>query len=1187
MNSSFSFGKTWWGRKWIEAMERIDYDTNRLPRGRAYARNGSVLKIDIKESKIFAKVQGRLAEPYDISIKLKEFNKNEINKITDIVSSNPSIASELNLGKLPSKVLEILENEKINLLPESWNDITAKCSCPDWANPCKHLAAVYYIISNEIDKDPFILFNLRGLETKELIKAAGFSFENLFEKRKEKLFSAPEFINFKNFKLKEDIEEIDLNFKPLNISSLFALLQPKPLFYQFGDFKEILYKVYENVIKNIKDIKTEEEISFKNIDFFLKFSEKGKNFFVCPEINYFKGKNSSLNVPFLFEDKIRIEKAKGLLLNLEDVFDLFLKIPLNISLENNSISSRFLNFATSVALSLVKSCLFLPEVELKENGSFSINYFPIVEEEKVKKTIEILKSIMPLNFGFREDGFLLKPDGVLEIISLIIKNIVIKFSDINVEDKILNTFFKGKIYKANKFEEMQTAKAVSSWISTVSMRKSPIQPVIKIDKLKDEFFEINIDIQNKEDPFSPIYPLSKLFSGEDKIFSLPLEIIKTEVSKQISISAEYFPQLIRILDKKGKESVIIGMDEMAQVLDKTSGILNVLGIKIIFPKELKKLSEIKLSVKSHFKEKKDTISYLDLENILDFSWEISISDKSISKEEFFKLVKSAKDLVRFKDEYLLIKPEEVQSIIEKLNKPFPKKSSMEILQASFLGEMDGFDFKLNDALKKFIENIKSIKEIKVPKELKGILRHYQERGFKWLYKNTINGFGSCLADDMGLGKTIQVIALILKLKEEKYLEKMPVLVVCPTTLIGNWYKEILRFAPSLKVSIYHGTERILERKGVDIVLTSYGILRKDLKKFKDFHWGLLVIDEAQNIKNPETDQTRAVKSIKAKAYIAMSGTPVENRLTELWSIYDFLNKGYLGKIKDFRQKFAIPIEKYREKEKIEKFQKIISPFLLRRSKADKEIISDLPDKIIYEEYCYLTKEQAALYKEVVDTIMRGIEESKGIERKGLIFKLITSLKQICNHPIHYLKKGKPLKHLSGKSEKTIDLIEKILKLKEKVIIFTQYKEMASLLVEMIKLELNKDCFFFYGGLSRKARDKMVEDFQKKDDCQIMVISLKAGGVGLNLTSATNVIHYDLWWNPAVEAQATDRSYRIGQKKNVIVHRLLTIGTFEEKIDEMLKKKQELADLSISKGEIFLTELTNKELKEIFYLTKES
>jgi SNF2 family DNA or RNA helicase len=358
-----------------------------------------------------------------------------------------------------------------------------------------------------------------------------------------------------------------------------------------------------------------------------------------------------------------------------------------------------------------------------------------------------------------------------------------------------------------------------------------------------------------------------------------------------------------------------------------------------------------------------------------------------------------------------------------------------------------------------------------------------------------------------------------------------------------------------------------------------------LSKLSAFEWPVVIIDEAQNIKNPDTDQTRAVKLLKARAFIAMSGTPVENRLSELWSIFDFTNKGYLGHMSGFQQKFALPIEKYRNREQIEKLKAATGPFIMRRLKSDRTIIDDLPEKLVFEEYCYLTKEQSALYRQVVKNTMKVIEESEGIERKGLIFSLITSLKQICNHPAHFSKKGRADKNLSGKTERLIELTEKILNVREKALIFTQYREMGDILTEIIESEHGEEALFFHGGLTRKKRDAMVDSFQEDGIHNIMIISLKAGGTGLNLTSASNVIHYDLWWNPAVEEQATDRTYRIGQKRNVMVHRLITLGTFEEKIDEMIKAKRELADLTVATGERWLTEMSDRELRNLFALTK--
>ena len=548
-----------------------------------------------------------------------------------------------------------------------------------------------------------------------------------------------------------------------------------------------------------------------------------------------------------------------------------------------------------------------------------------------------------------------------------------------------------------------------------------------------------------------------------------------------------------------------------------------------------------------------------------------------------ELARSAEGVVKFRDQYLLLEPEAVKKIMDKLESPLPELSSAEALKASITGEAAGVPFQFEEVLQKLLQDLGREEKVKLPAGLNADLRPYQQRGFNWLYANTVKGLGSCLADDMGLGKTVQVLALLLKYKEEGRL-KHPALVVCPTTLLGNWAKECQKFAPSLHADIYHGGKRRLVTKSMDLVLTSYGLLRRDMEKFKRKKWGLVVIDEAQNIKNPGTEQTKAVKSLRGQSFIAMSGTPVENRLMELWSIFDFINQGYLGKRQDFIKNVAVPIEKYRDKEKIRKLRQAVAPFLLRRVKSDKTVIRDLPRKAVKNEYCYLSREQAALYQQVTDSVMREIEQGEGIARKGLVFKLMTALKQICNHPVQYTKKGSARKAHSGKAEKALFLVENIIARGEKALLFTQYREMGELLVNLIQEEMQEEALFFHGGLSRKKRDQMVEEFQANGRVSpLMVVSLKAGGSGLNLTAATNVIHYDLWWNPAVEDQATDRTYRIGQARDVQVYRLINLGTFEEKIDEMINAKKELAELTVAAGESRLSELSNKDLRALFTL----
>ena len=491
----------------------------------------------------------------------------------------------------------------------------------------------------------------------------------------------------------------------------------------------------------------------------------------------------------------------------------------------------------------------------------------------------------------------------------------------------------------------------------------------------------------------------------------------------------------------------------------------------------------------------------------------------------------------------------------------------------------GFKFKnekINDLINK-------TEIYNVPKSLTGELRPYQKIGYSWLVQNVKNGFGSILADDMGLGKTIQVLTTILYFKEKNLLETEPTLIIVPPTLISNWEQEINKFTPELSYYIYHGSNRIFPLEDYDIILTSYGVIRLDLELFLDRKWFICVIDEAQNIKNPSTQQTKSIKSINAHNKIALTGTPIENRLTDYWSIFDFVNKGYLSTLNDFKANYIMPIERLGDETVLEKLKSVAKPFVLRRLKTDEEIKKELPEKFINDIYCGLTKKQIKLYNAILDGIFEDLSYKDGIERRATILKILTSLKQTCNHPAQFLKNDNPKIKESGKMELLIDILENILSADEKVIIFTQYVEMGKIIQKLVSKKLKTEILFLHGSQSRNQKSDIIDAFQEDSNYKILVATLKTGGTGLNLTAAQNVIHYDLWWNPAIENQATDRVHRIGQENDVMVYRFITKGTLEENIDFIIKNKIDLATKAISTDETFITELSDEELKEILRL----
>ncbi|MFC6934617.1 DEAD/DEAH box helicase [Actinomadura yumaensis] len=479
-----------------------------------------------------------------------------------------------------------------------------------------------------------------------------------------------------------------------------------------------------------------------------------------------------------------------------------------------------------------------------------------------------------------------------------------------------------------------------------------------------------------------------------------------------------------------------------------------------------------------------------------------------------------------------------------------------------------------------------------PDELEAELRPYQQRGLSWLAFMNGLGLGALLADDMGLGKTISILSLLVH-ERENGARPDPTLAILPMSLVGNWQREAARFAPKLEVYVHHGQGRQRgddlrgEVERADLVLTTYGTAARDAEMLATIGWGRVVCDEAQALKNSGTRQARAVRSIPARSRIALTGTPVENHLTELWSIMEFANPGLLGPRSAFRQRFAIPIERDGDERAAHALKRATQPFILRRLKTDGSIISDLPDKQEIKVYCNLTTEQASLYQATVDDMLAQIAEADDKQRRGLVLATMAKLKQVCNHPAQLLKDGSRLPGRSGKLERLEEICSEILEQGEKALVFTQYAEFGSMLQPYLAARLERPVLWLHGGTSKQQRDDLVQHFQSDGEPAVFLLSLKAAGTGLTLTAANHVVHVDRWWNPAVEDQATDRAFRIGQTRNVQVRKFICVGTMEERVDEMIERKKALADSIVGTGEDWLTELSVAELRDVLRLSPEA
>ncbi|MFE5716763.1 DEAD/DEAH box helicase, partial [Streptomyces sp. NPDC056501] len=582
-------------------------------------------------------------------------------------------------------------------------------------------------------------------------------------------------------------------------------------------------------------------------------------------------------------------------------------------------------------------------------------------------------------------------------------------------------------------------------------------------------------------------------------------------------------------------------------------------------------------------------SFLSANALLAFNWRFAVGGHELTRAELDRLAEAGRPLVRLRDRWVLVDPAEV---LQARSQQDRKVTPMDALSAALTGttEIDGRPVEV--AASGWLERLRERladpeggrQEVAQPAALAATLRDYQLRGLDWLHRMTSLGLGGCLADDMGLGKTITVIALHLH-RQTDPASAGPTLVVCPTSLMGNWQREIEKFAPGTPVRRFHGAARDLEDVTDGFVLTTYGTMRLDTERLAARGWGLLVADEAQHVKNPYSATARALRTIGARARVALSGTPVENNLSELWAILDWTTPGLLGSLGAFRTRFAAAVEGGGDPAAAERLGALVRPFLLRRRKSDPGIAPELPPKTETDRTVSLTPEQAGLYEAVVRETLEAIAAADGMARRGLVVKLLTGLKQICNHPAQYLKEDRPrIEGRSGKLELLDELLDTILAEGASTLVFTQYVGMARILETHLAAR-GVRTQFLHGGTPVAEREAMVARFQD-GDVPVFLLSLKAAGTGLNLTRAEHVVHYDRWWNPAVEAQATDRAYRIGQDRPVQVHRLIAEGTIEDRIAAMLDRKREMADAVLGTGGDTpqeLTELTDAELAELVRL----
>ncbi|MGW4405516.1 DEAD/DEAH box helicase [Nonomuraea sp. NPDC004702] len=693
-------------------------------------------------------------------------------------------------------------------------------------------------------------------------------------------------------------------------------------------------------------------------------------------------------------------------------------------------------------------------------------------------------------------------------------------------------------------------------------------------------WRVELALQAADDP-SLYVPAARVWDGEKGLPGRP----ERELLAGLGRAVRLYPELDRALRVPEPSELALDTAGAFGFLRQAAPLLQAAGFGVQLPRWAGR-TRLGLKLTTRTKPQTAAVSQgFGLRELVDFRVDLAVGEETISEAELAELARLKVPLVRVRGQWVELDDRQLKAALRAVEGVRAgEAAAADLLRHVIQGDDElpllavDADGVLGDLLSGQAE--RRLTPLATPPGLDAVLRPYQERGLAWLSFLSELGLGGVLADDMGLGKTVTTLALLVHERATA-----PTLLVCPMSLVGNWQREAARFAPGLSVYVHHGPGRDAARiAAADLVITTYGTAHRDLEILREHEWRRVVCDEAQAIKNSGTLQARAVRSIPTRTRLALTGTPVENHLAELWSIMEFANPGLLGPRARFRTRFQEPIEARQDEQAADALKRATGPFILRRLKTDRSVISDLPEKIEIKEWCPLTPEQATLYQAVVDDMLARIDDSEGVERRGLVLSAMARLKQVCNHPAHLLKDGSRLAGRSGKLARLEQLAEEVLAEGEKALLFTQYAEFGTMLQPYLAQRLGRPVLWLHGGLPKKTRDRLVERFQHDPEPMLFLLSLKAAGVGLNLTAASHVVHVDRWWNPAVEDQATDRAFRIGQRRNVQVRKLICAGTLEERVDQMIERKKALAERVVGAGEEWLTDLSTDELREVFRLT---
>ena len=1140
------FGTTWWGKQWIDALNHLDYQ-NRLPRGRTYFNTGRIdeMKFNPKTLKVEAIAHGSAYYPYEVSIILNPMPKEDVEKLADAIAERPALLAKLLEGELDPEVGSLAQTLGISLFPKSWKEFRMSCTCPDSAVPCKHIAGVYYGMVKTIDADPMWVFYFRGVDLPGLLRQRGIDLD------KSVTLSEPEPLAWMAL---PDPEEDGTSCKTQGLPELsdvpegyvkrIASLLPACV----EDKKALARSRYEKLVNTVMArAKSHDGQDHDAEQLWSKFQAAFTGGRVLPDLVWSDGR---------FVLGLRTPRGRRLGASMLDRSRLVIALA-ELCGRAPEFSPGLAPWAAvaRVAVDLIKLGALAPvlvHVESGDRDKVAALWVPALQAEEVRRYVvdvgrlldegilEILKkSGCPLDESTRTGR-------AFTLLSVFMTEYV-EFAAC-----IPASFAGDPLYMlmAKPLSSMLDYGIAQADITLVRKFLKPLSlglmqlawvPVMTVRTAKDGNVTLNLGVVARDAAAKARPVLYRDVLKESKFEADRLAILSV-----FEVFATYCTELRAVLDSKGKPATL-ARDGLRDFLFDAVPSLEMLGARVMLPKSLQRLLKPQLSV-SVSGEGGAGKGMITKEAVGQFDWQVSIGGQAITPEEFEKLMAHAGEVIPFKEEFVYLDPALLKKL--KAQVDFMEGAGyLDMMKAVYTGQLDdGLQVSVPEHLLERVRELGRVDAMPIPSGLQATLRPYQERGYSWLMRNLTLGLGALIADDMGLGKTVQAIAFLLSRAQHG-----ASLVVMPTSVLLNWEREIKRFAPSLRPVIFNREDRAEVVKTLDagdVLLSTYGLLPNEIENLKTVDWNVIVLDEAHTIKSKETKTSKAAMELTGDARLLLTGTPLQNHLSELWNLSEFANPGLLGGYTSFVERFVVPVEKLHDKERQRLLKRMISPFLLRRTKTD--VLEELPEKTDITLRVELSEAERALYEGLRENTAKALEtgEIKPMEALAALMKL----RQAACHPQLVNPK---LAMGSSKTDAFLELVDELRSNGHRALVFSQFTSHLALIRKALD-ERGIEYLYLDGAVSAAQRTKLTESF-RLGSMPLFLISLKAGGTGLNLTAADYVIHLDPWWNPAIEDQASDRAYRIGQERPVTVYRLVAEGTIEEKILRLHDTKRSLAD----------------------------